>query len=907
MSDNIDKIDIPEQLLHEYVIGIDLGTTNTCVSIWRDGCAEIIPDEFGNKTIPSFVAYTNKNRYIGYDAKRQKDINVKNVFYEVKRLIGRKIDDKFVINEKEFLSYDIVGDENNNILLKPDIREDKLFTPEEISAAILMKAKQMASNYLKRKITKCVITIPAHFNDGQRQATKDAAKIAGLECIRIINEPTAAALAYGLLERTKTFQCQLKNIMVYDFGGGTLDVSLLSIEKGIFDVIGTSGNTKLGGADFDKCLIDFCIKKFQYQNKDFSTENVSSLSRQKLRTSCEQAKQLLSTVTETHIAVKDFYNDKDLYYKVTRKQFEELCQTLFMKCLKPVNDILKQCDMDENSVDEIILVGGMTKVPKIRELLKIKFKKEPNCSINPDEAVAAGAGLQGYLLSHLDDPFSDTVTLLNSTALSLGVETAGGIMDVIVKRGEMIPTEEKKMYTTDTDYVDSIKIKVYEGERTLTKDNFLVGEFELMGLIPQPRGIAEIEVTFSIDANCIITVSALNKKTNDKACMAVTSNKGRLNQNEISSLIEEAREFEIRDEFEKRKKWLHYEIDDMCSNILINMKNKLIKLSDKDKEIIIDDIKKILAWLKEKSYDEREDDEYKKVLDSIKSKYTILIVKGNPNEENVQSVETQSQNMTSIYGNDDEEKGEEENKVFERLEDDEMGFKGMSDAEKEELKELRKSVNALCHDVFSIISSENLNISECHKNELKDYIDDTLLWLHVHNKIEKQEYIDKINEVNKNWDNITNYYKEQNVEIFKDNVASANKFGELENLCFSLRIMIEDGALPVKDEHLNKLKNLIEETIMWLYEQEELSQQVHDECENKINLINEASQSIQNIMQGLNLDENSDIFGKSRQNVIIPEFEIDEETNTNTGGTSIFDIMQRNNANVLERMIINDD
>jgi heat shock protein 1/8 len=877
-------MEIPEELLNEYVIGIDLGTTNTCVAIWRNGSAEIIPDEYGNRTIPSYVAYTNKNRYIGNDAKKQKDLNTKNTFYEVKRLIGRKITDKFVIKEKEFLPYDIIGDENDNILLKPDIRDGKCFTPEEISAAVLTKAKQMASDYLKCKITKCVITIPAHFNDGQRQATKDASKIAGLECIRIINEPTAAALAYGLLERTKTSNCNLKTILVYDFGGGTLDVSLLTIENGIFDVIGTTGNMKLGGSDFDNCLIDFCLKKFAYHHKNFNLKELSAQSLQKLRISCEQAKQLLSTVTETHIAVKEFYEDIDLCYKITRVQFEELCSSLFMMCLKPVNDILNQSEMTYDQIDEIILVGGMTRVPKIRELLKMKFKKDPNCTINPDEAVAAGASIQAHLLSHLDDPFSEAITLLDSTALSLGVETLGGIMDVVIPRGETIPTNSKQIYSTDEDYVKSVKIKVYEGERTLTKDNFLVGEFELCGLVPQPRGLPEIEVTFNIDANNIITVTATNKKTNDTASMMVTSNKGRLSQDKINEMIEEARELEIKDEFEKRKKCAYYEIDDLCSNILNNVNSKVSQMSEKDKELIRNDITKILEWLKEKSYDEREENEYDVVANMIKKKYTILIIKCNNDTDNIVQSQTANITTTSIY--DDEEDEKNTNQVFAKLENDQMGFNGLSDPDKNELKELKKSTSDLCYSLIDVISSSNINMEKNHIDELKDYIEDTLLWIHVHEKITKNEYIEKINEINKNCDRVFNYYNEKQSEIFKPNNNTSKK-EELENLCFALKITIDENML----HNCIELKNYIEETIKWIYESE-----INDENEynTRIEIINSMSSTVlENIQQNPIIDTT---FNNDQED------ECEE-----TEGTSIIALMQQNKNTVIEQMIMDDE
>lgn len=903
---NYEKKDyeIPDELLGQNIIGIDLGTTNTCVSIWRNGHAEIIPDEFGNKIMPSYVAYTNKNRYIGHDAKRQKDINIKNVFYEVKRLIGRKYDDKFVKREKCLLSYDIIqNQENNGILLKPEIRDGKILTPEEISASILSKVKQIASDYLKQKISKCVITIPAHFNDGQRQATKDAAKIAGLECVRIINEPTSAALAYGLLERTQTQKCKSKNIIVYDFGGGTLDVSLLNIENGIFSVLGSTGNMRLGGSDFDSCLIEFCIRKFANFNKEFKLEELSALSLQKLRTSCENAKQLLSVVLETHIAVKDFYNGKDLCYKITREEFEMLCRDLFLLCMKPINDILKMCSITEEQINEIILVGGMTRMPKIRELLQIKLGKTPNCTINPDEAVAVGAAIQGYLLSHPDNPFSESITLLDSTSLSLGVETIGGLMNTVIKRGETIPVSRKRIYSTDKDYVKCVKIKVYEGERRLTKDNFFVGEFILKGISPQLRGIPEIEVMFSIDVNGIITVTATNKKNNTKSSMTITSNKGRLSQEQINNLIEESRDLEIRDELEKRKKWLHYEIDDLCSNILLNLKNKSIKISDYDKEIIKDDVNKITKWLSEKTFDEREDEEYENIIANIKKKYGVLIIKNNidNNSENIKSYDDDNVSATTIYGDDDKNISN----VMIKLEEDIMGLNGMSNIEKEELKELRKCINELCHSVLNITANDNINLSQEHINELKDYVDDTLLWIHIHDKITKQEYLNKIDEINSNCDKIFNYYKENDKQIFNQNVQNDPKYN-LEQLCFALKIMIEDNVLNVRPGLSNDIQLLseqVENNINWLFEDNDINDEFYLECNSKINYLNKLCCDLQNKMQGININEKVDIFGNDRI-ILDTEDEHKQDTNENDKkGTSVISILQKKKQIEMEKLI----
>lgn len=908
---NPEDYDIPDLLLNEDIIGIDLGTTNTCVSIWRDGCAEIIPDEFGNKLTPSYVAYTNKNRYIGHDAKKQKDINIKNVFYEVKRLIGRKIDDKYVKREKELLSYDITCDENKNILLKPDIKEGKFFSPEEISASILSKAKQIASEYLKKKITKCVITIPAHFNDGQRQATKDSAKIAGLECIRIINEPTAAALAYGLLERTKFGINKEKTILVYDFGGGTLDVSILKIDNGIFTVLGSSGNMRLGGSDFDTCLIEYCIKRFARNNRDFELNKLSAISLQRLRTSCENAKQLLSTVNETFIAVKDFYDSKDLCYMITRDEFEKICRDLFLLCIKPVSDLLKSINIHDDMIDEVILVGGMTRMPKIRDLLKIKLKKEPNCSINPDEAVAAGAAIQGYLLSHPDNPFSESITLLDATALSLGVETIGGVMNTIIKRSETIPVTKKKNYSTDKDYVKNVKIKVFEGERRLTKDNFFVGEFVLNGLVPQPRGIHEIEVMFNIDANSIITVTATNKKTKEKSSMFITSNKGRLTQNQINLLVEESMDFEIKDEFEKKKKWNHYEIEDICSSILINIKNKNIKLSEQDKILIKNDIDVVLKWLKEKSYDEREQQEYDDVIDKIKKKYTLLIIKNKIEDDEISANNQNKVISTDIYDEDENNK-QDENLLFEKLEENEMGFKGLSDQDKEELKELRKSISGLCHSVMELTYNENIALTKEHIDDLRDYLDDTLLWLHVHEKIKKEEYIDRLNEINKNCDKIFDFYTKEG--IFKKNNISKNinnKKDELENLCYVIKIMIEDGAIPnCQKKFLDRLENKVDESLNWIYESENIcSDEFYKECEDKINAINEISNELNNKTQGIN--DNINIF--ENREIIIGEDnneDYDEDYKDNdkddeieNKGISIITIMKNKRNKIMEKII----
>jgi heat shock 70kDa protein 1/2/6/8 len=903
-------IENPEELSEEHIIGIDLGTTNTCVGIWRDGNMEIIPDEYGNRTIPSIVAYTNINKYVGIDAKNQKELNSENVFSEVKRFIGRKIDDPLVVNEKHLFSYAIENDEYNNIVLKPNLSNNKIITPEEISASVLTKAKQIASNYLHTKITKCVITVPALFNDGQRQATKDAATIAGLECIRILNEPVAATLAYGLLKRS--ISSDEKTVIVYDFGGGTLDVSVVNIDNGIFDTLASGGNSRLGGSDFDNRLMDYCIKKFSIINK-IKLESITSIALQKLRTACEQAKKILSTSIKTYIAVKNFYEEIDLCIQITRDQLEEkICFDLFLMCMKPVEDVLKKCDKSIEEIDEIILVGGMTRMPKIKELLHKKFQKAPNCTINPDEAIAAGAAIQGYLLSHNDDPFPDTVTLLNTTAFSLGVETQGGLMDVIIERGSYIPYEANKEYSTDEDYVTSVIIKIFEGERKMTKDNLFIGEFELKGFKPQLRGLPEINVKFDIDENGIIKVTATNKKTDDNISIIVTGNKGRLSKDAIDQLIEKSLEYEFQDSLEHNKKMLHYNIDEYCSNILFNLKYSVVKFTEEDKKNINDDVIKILSWLKEKKYSDREEDEYEKVISNIKKQYNILILKGNTSSTVIKALETENQTSTKIYENDESEDDEVEKIKYCKLaEDEENGFTGLSDPEKAELKELRTSIINLCNSIFDILTSTDLKILENHIIELRDYISDCFMWIHSHEQPTQKEYKQKFDEINVQCELIFNQY---NGEIFQkcDLVESLKtKKDELENLCYILDIMISDNKFIINKCSIDNLQKIINDNISWIDENlsnddDEFYNQCSVRLDHLTNMCNKLEQSTHNI------SSNVDLFGNKRDEKIKLTGYYEEMQNNNNEdiddmGSDIITILRRKQQSEIDALINQDE
>ena len=888
----------------DIILGIDLGTTNSCICYWKDNNLVVIPDEKGNKTIPSYVSYTNINKYVGLEAKNQSVINANNVYYEVKRLIGRKFNDSEVIKEKNLLSYKIIGDDNDNIRLLSSliINEDiKIFTPEEISAQILLKLKHMAQDYLKTKISKVVITIPARFTDMQRQATLDASKIAGLECVRMIHEPTAAAMAYGLANR-KLKSDEILNVIVYDFGGGTLDVSVVEITtnkngENIFTVLGSAGNTHLGGADFDNRLCSFSISRFKKQHGINKLDDLSALSLQKLKQSCETAKKILSTKNKAYIAVKDFYNGIDMFFYITRQEFEVICGDLLLLCLKPVEDILNICELEIKDINELILVGGMTRMPMIIDKLKQRFKITPNTSLNPDEAVAAGAAIQGYILSHNNNPFSESVTLLDITPLSLGVETCGGIMDILIPRNTVIPYTIEKLYTTDTDYATTIDIRIFEGERQMTNDNIFVGEFELRNITEAPRGIPEIIVSFNIDLNGIITVTATEKESNSSSSIIVNSNKNGLTQEQIQYLIEEASELEARDELERVRKMRHYQIDDICSNIITNINNKNFKLSETDKISIKKDIDTTYNWLKEKKYYGRDENELEDVLNNIKKRYGVLIVRGKLEDDNgIKDASTEDTKTTNIY-QEDEDSNIVQEKVFNMLEIEELGLVGLTSPEVSELKELRKSLNDLCYQIFDIIDNSNLNIEEQHKCELKDFIDDTLLWICSIEKPTKIDYKQKIDEINDACDKILSHY---NNEIFKqeDLYNIKSKKEELETLCLTLQVMLNEKSIIIKSTQQKDLLSLINTTLEDIYDNKLTEQN----CEQQLININNLCNDIMLKLKGINLERVSVV---NANNIILSSTDNKEDiTTTNLGGTSIEELLLQRQNEEIEQIII---
>ena len=1012
INNDTDNKDTNDDQLDETVIGIDLGTRFSCVSVWRNKSFEIICDQFGNRTIPSIVAFYKSAKLVGHNALSMKEVNPDNTIYDIKRIIGRRMTDPIVEQTKKLISYDIVDDqsEHHNILIrlnKKEITRKILYTPEEICSQILLEIKKMASTYLQKEITKAIITVPAYFNDAQRQATLDAGKIAGLDVLKIINEPTAAALAYGLgnkywekksksdsgskskvnssgdskskvnsnkgskskvnssgdskskvnsnkgsksrvnssrgsksgvnssrgsksgvnsnkgsksgvnssrgsksgvnsnkgsksrvnssedsksnggsksSENKQNFTTTGGNIIMYDLGAGTLDVSLMNISNGVFRTLAVGGNGHLGGEDIDYLVMNHIIIEFQKQNK-IRELKISKLAQLKLKNSVENAKKILSATDKAVVCVDDFCNGKKLYQVITREFFELTCNELFIMCIKPLNDVLESAKMKKDDIDEVILVGGSTRIPKIQKLILDFFNdtkiKHLTTSLNPDEVVSAGASIYGYIMTHKDDPFSKDLFLADITPLSLGIETLQKQMTIVIPRNTVIPTKKIKVFTTDTDNQDTVSIKIFEGERKLTKNNFHVGTFDLTGFEKGPRGYPIIRITFHIDINGILQVTAHEKRSDVQNTVQITSTwgaKGRMSKDDIDNIIEEAEKYEQIDTIYSAKIGLLHKINNICNAIIINLKDDAFSLTNADKKKIRIELKNNLKWIKDKELSEFNIDELEKREDDLSKKYAPLIALTNKKNENFKDT-NQSSNTAEIHGDDDDNENLQQYEKIHIPNDP-------SEYEKEEIKALKKTISDLGKNILSVINNPISNFSEEDIMTMSDYIGSVHIWLYTTTATTTIEFIAKINEINKFTEEIMKKYED--TKIFEKNDSFTTR-EELQLTCLTLNTSIKNNFFSIKKNDIDKLSKFINETMIWLLTHQNEESNIYQE---KLNEISEMCNSMYHETHKMKVLENINLVSNENDDSDFDEDNSNEEINN-----TVSDIPEGNKIN----------
>lgn len=710
------------------IFGIDLGTSNCCIALWKNGTYTIVKDKYENRTIPSIVGVTEDEIYVGSEVMLQKNIKSENIISGIKRLIGKKYDE--IINIKNNFTYKIESDENNNIVVCGNIKNNKnKFYPEEITAYILHEIKNCICEYIKisiydMPIIKVVVTIPAYFNDLQRQSTCDAIKIAGFECLKILNEPTAAAMAYGYEKRYENNGIE-HIIMVYDMGGGTTDVSILNICDGVFEVLASTGDTLLGGIDFDNILIDYCLKIFGKEMDDIELDKICIL-----KNKCEETKKKISFEDNLIIFIENFYENIDLNITITQTIFYFLSEKILQKSIGPIINALESCELKCEDINDVIMIGGATKLKILRNKISKLFNKDPICNINPDEVVAIGAAIQGFILTKKTDPFTNNIVLLDITPLSLGVEVMGGIMDIVIKRNTIIPITKRKKYTNDTDNETSIKIKIFEGERQMTINNMFMGEIILNNLSPVPRGCADIDVIFKIDINGMISVTAHELNNNIIQNVDITLNKGRLSKDQIDKIIEESVLSKNKDEIEKKKKQLYYNIFEYISTIKKNLNSIDLKIDDNKKKIFENELNEMEIFINENLYDDVLMDTYAEMLLKIENVFGNLTLRSCDEYE------------TSILSYNDDYLNEKKINNIENCTSDSnpdlLCGENTSHNECTNLDEITNEFLNTCNEILESCENNTFSYEVCEN--IKCYINEFLCWFYTENTNKNMDY-----------------------------------------------------------------------------------------------------------------------------------------------------------------------